>query len=109
MPPEETRLFVVDGSTTACCTAGFGDLEPVSLDQFPNRLVRFRKKLRATIEIGDRGAGDIDAQVVIERRKHVGIADRPQDGFLAQAIGFANHLTGPHAAPSQHREVHAGQ
>ena len=100
MPPVETRLFVVDGSTTACCTAGFGDLGPVSLDQFPDRLVRFRKKLRATIEIGDRGAGDIDAQVVIERRKHVGIAGAEHAGGHALAAsppgGFAPGLKRHH-------------
>ena len=56
------------------------------------------EKLRPAGEVGELRAGNIDAQLLIERREDVAEMNRPGAWLLAPAVGGAEDLAVTHAA-----------
>ena len=59
--------------------------------------------LWAAVEVIERDALRVDAEVVIERREHLAELHRAILGLAAESIGRADHLPGPHPAARQQR------
>src|SRR5688572_439225 len=80
---------------------GSGD-PSYALNHFLQRLGAFVDEiLRAAAEVEFADGAQVEAEVVIERGPDFLEADGPADRVLAQAVGRADDLTGPHAAAGE--------